>query len=69
MFRHFLEESGKLRRAVVPDYVQPNGHMYNIVLPDDEVRIRLVDELKKRDMMAYICYVPLHYLSVQPFKT
>lgn len=55
-----LEEDGKLRRAVVPDYVQHNGHMYNIVLPDDEVRTRLVDELKKREVMAYICYVPLH---------
>lgn len=55
-----LEEAGKLRRAVVPDYVQHNGHMYNIVLPNDEVRTRLVDELKKREVMAYICYVPLH---------
>lgn len=55
-----LEESGKLRRAVVPDYVQHNGHMYNIVLTNDEVRTRLVDELKKREVMAYICYVPLH---------
>lgn len=55
-----LEEVGKLRRAIVPDYVQHNGHMYNIVLPDDGVRTRLVDELKKREVMAYICYVPLH---------
>lgn len=55
-----LEESGKLRRAIVPDYVQHNGHMYNIVLTNDEVRTRLVDELKKREVMAYICYVPLH---------
>ena len=55
-----LEEAGKLRRAIVPDYVQHNGHMYNIVLPNDEVRTRLVDELKKQEVMAYICYVPLH---------
>ena len=55
-----LEEAGKLRRAIVPDYVQHNGHMYNIVLTNDEVRTRLVDELKKREVMAYICYVPLH---------
>ena len=34
--------------------------MYNIVLPNDEVRTRLVDELKKQEVMAYICYVPLH---------
>jgi len=55
-----LEKAGKLRRAIVPDDVRHNGHMYNIVLPDDRVRTRLVDELKKRDVMAYICYVPLH---------
>ena len=55
-----LEDAGKLRRAIIPDYVQHNGHMYNIVLPSDQIRTRLVDELKKRDIMAYICYVPLH---------
>lgn len=55
-----LEDAGKLRRAIVPDYVQHNGHMYNIVLPSDQIRTRLVDELKKREIMAYICYVPLH---------
>lgn len=55
-----LEREGKLRRAVVPEEVEHNGHMYNIVLPTDEIRTRLVEELKKRDIMAYICYVPLH---------
>ena len=50
----------KLRRAIVPEDVEHNGHMYNIVLPTDEIRTRLVEELKKRDIMAYICYVPLH---------
>lgn len=55
-----LEEAGKLRRAIVPEEVRHNGHMYNIVLPDDKVRTRLVEELKKREVMAYICYVPLH---------
>ena len=55
-----LEREGKLRRAIVPEDVEHNGHMYNIVLPTDEIRTRLVEELKKRDIMAYICYVPLH---------
>lgn len=55
-----LEDEGKLRRAIVPDHVEHNGHMYNIVLPTDEIRTRLVEKLKKRDIMAYICYVPLH---------
>ena len=34
--------------------------MYNIVLPTEEIRTNLVMELKKQEIMAYICYVPLH---------
>ena len=55
-----LEKDGKLRRAVVPEEVVHNGHMYNVVLPSDKIRTELVDYLKARDIMAYICYVPLH---------
>ncbi len=55
-----LERLGKLRRAIVPHEVQHNAHMYNIVLPDDTTRTRLVDKLKEQGIMAYICYVPLH---------
>lgn len=55
-----LEQGGILERLVVPDGIEHNAHMYNIVLPDEGTRSRLVDELKKRDIMAYICYVPLH---------
>lgn len=55
-----LEEAGLLRRAVVPEYVQHNGHMYNIVLPTAEIRTMLVEKLKECGILAYICYVPLH---------
>lgn len=55
-----LEKEGKLRCPIVPEGIEHNGHMYNIVLPTDEVRTRLVEELKKAGIMAYICYVPLH---------
>lgn len=55
-----LEKAGKLRRAIVPEDVQHNGHMYNIVLPSDAVRTALVEKLKAKGIMAYICYVPLH---------
>lgn len=55
-----LEQAGKLRRAIVPEHVRHNGHMYNIVLPTDAVRTRLVEKLKENGVMAYICYVPLH---------
>lgn len=55
-----LEKQGRLRRAFVPDNVEHNGHMYNIILPTDEIRTALVAKLKERGIMAYICYVPLH---------
>lgn len=55
-----LEEAGKLRRAFIPENVQHNGHMYNIVLPSEAIRADLIDKLKARGIMAYICYVPLH---------
>ena len=55
-----LEQAGKVRRAIVPENILHNGHMYNILLPSDDVRTRLVEKLKENGIMAYICYVPLH---------
>lgn len=55
-----LEQAGKLRRAIVPDHIRHNGHMYNILLPSDAVRTRLAEKLKEQGIMAHICYVPLH---------
>ena len=55
-----LENEGLLKLPVVPEYAQHNGHMFNIILPTDEIRTRLVAELQKKGMNAYICYVPLH---------
>lgn len=55
-----LEKGGYLTCPVVPKDVEQNGHMYNIILPTGKIRDCLVDALKKRDIYAYICYVPLH---------
>ena len=55
-----LEAKGKLVRQFVPDYAEHNAHMYNIILPTDEIRTNLVAKLKEQDIYAYICYVPLH---------
>lgn len=55
-----LEAAEKLRRSIVPEHIQHNGHMYNIVLPSDAIRTKLVEDLKAQGIMAYICYVPLH---------
>lgn len=55
-----LDQKGLLKCPILPEHIEHNGHMYNIILPTAEDRTYLVDELKKKDIMAYICYVPLH---------
>lgn len=55
-----LEDEGLLRRSVLPADITHNAHMYNIILPTDEIRTNLVSELKAKGIYAYICYVPLH---------
>lgn len=54
------EKAGKLIRQYVPDYAEHNGHMYNIVLPNSDIRTNLINKLRERQIAAYICYVPLH---------
>ncbi len=49
-----------LRCPVIPEHCTHNAHMYNIVLPNDQVRSQLIDDLKAEEIVAYICYVPLH---------
>lgn len=55
-----LESSGRLRRPVVPKECVHNAHMYYILLPDLDVRTRLINELKKQDIYPVFHYVPLH---------
>ncbi|MBR3464571.1 MAG: dTDP-4-amino-4,6-dideoxygalactose transaminase [Clostridiales bacterium] len=55
-----LEKEGKLVLPVLPDYVEHNAHMFNIILPTAKIRSDLVYKLKEKDVYAYICYVPLH---------
>ncbi|MCM1081974.1 MAG: dTDP-4-amino-4,6-dideoxygalactose transaminase [Clostridium sp.] len=55
-----LDKKEYLRCPILPDNIEHNGHMYNIILPNGDIRSKLVDKLKERDIYAYICYVPLH---------
>jgi len=55
-----LEKKGYLRRPIVPDNCQHNGHMYYILLPDLSIRTRLINHLKERDIISVFHYVPLH---------
>lgn len=55
-----LGESEKLTLPIIPGHIQHNAHMFNIVLPSEEIRSRTISYLKERGIYAYICYVPLH---------
>ncbi|MEG2522322.1 MAG: dTDP-4-amino-4,6-dideoxygalactose transaminase [Lachnospiraceae bacterium] len=55
-----LEKSGKLRRLTVPNEVQHNGHMFNIVLPSAACRTRFIADMKEHEILTYIAYIPLH---------
>ena len=55
-----LEQAGRLRRPVVPEYGVGNGHMYYVLLPDASQQRRFLDRLSARGVGAVSHYVPLH---------
>lgn len=55
-----LENTGQLRRPVVPDGCQHNGHMYYILLESLEKRTEVIIQLKKHGVNPVFHYVPLH---------
>lgn len=55
-----LEQKGQIRRPIIPDHCQHNGHMYYILLPDNKMRDDVLEELRKRGINALFHYVPLH---------
>jgi len=55
-----LEESGVLRRPIVPEYATHNAHMYYVLVADLEERTALIEELNRSDINAVFHYVPLH---------
>lgn len=55
-----LELAGTLRRPVVPEECEANGHLYYILLRDLEQRSQMIDFLRSRDVGAVFHYVPLH---------
>ena len=55
-----LEQSGCLKRPVIPSYAEHNAHMYYIKVADLKTRTRLLSYLKERGIMAVFHYVPLH---------
>jgi dTDP-4-amino-4,6-dideoxygalactose transaminase len=55
-----LELAGFLRRPIVPEHCEHNGHMYYILLEDLETRTALINHLVSVGIYAVFHYVPLH---------
>ncbi|MGE6332026.1 dTDP-4-amino-4,6-dideoxygalactose transaminase [Stenotrophomonas sp. NPDC077659] len=54
------EQSGHVRRPVVPEHCTHNAHMYYMLLPSLEHRTRFIEALKARGVQAVFHYIPLH---------
>jgi dTDP-4-amino-4,6-dideoxygalactose transaminase len=55
-----LENEGRLRRPVVPDYCAHNAHMYYVLLEARHDRVRFIQDLSDAGVQAVSHYVPLH---------
>lgn len=55
-----LEQEGLIRRPIVPQDRQHNGHMYYILLPSGTNRGGVLQHLKNNGIHAVFHYVPLH---------
>jgi dTDP-4-amino-4,6-dideoxygalactose transaminase len=55
-----LEQTGRVRRPVVPPDREGNGHLYYLLLTDLAERTRVLKELKEAGISAVFHYVPLH---------
>jgi dTDP-4-amino-4,6-dideoxygalactose transaminase len=55
-----LEESGVLRRPLVPEYCRHNGHIYYVILEREASRQDVLDKLISDGVQAVFHYVPLH---------
>ncbi len=55
-----LEQAEKLTRPTVPEGCVHNAHMYYVLLPDVDIRTRVMNSLKERGIGSVFHYVPLH---------
>lgn len=55
-----LKEEGKIELPYVPEECTHNAHMFYIKTKDLAERTKLIDYLKKNDIMAVFHYIPLH---------
>jgi dTDP-4-amino-4,6-dideoxygalactose transaminase len=54
-----LERAGTVRRPIVPDDVEHNGHLYYLLLPDKETRDRFIATMAAGGISTPFHFVPL----------
>ncbi|MDO9352245.1 MAG: dTDP-4-amino-4,6-dideoxygalactose transaminase [Solirubrobacteraceae bacterium] len=55
-----LEAQGVLRRPIVPEDCEPNGHAYGVIMPTPAARDALIRDLAAVRITASFHFVPLH---------
>jgi dTDP-4-amino-4,6-dideoxygalactose transaminase len=55
-----LEDQEKLRRPIIPFECKHNAHMYYLIMPNLDIRTRLIRYLKDSNINTVFHYVPLH---------
>jgi len=55
-----LQERGILRLPVIPEYCTHNGHLFYLLLNEQNERDNLMSYLKERGVLSIFHYIPLH---------
>jgi dTDP-4-amino-4,6-dideoxygalactose transaminase len=55
-----FEDEGKIRLPVVPDYAEHNAHLFYVLFHDEQVRDKVMNQLKEKGILAVFHYIPLH---------
>ncbi|MDE6664095.1 MAG: dTDP-4-amino-4,6-dideoxygalactose transaminase [Lachnospiraceae bacterium] len=55
-----LEKEGKIELPFIPEHCTHNAHMFYIKTKDMDERSRLIEYLKKKEILSVFHYIPLH---------
>ena len=55
-----LEKEGRIELPFIPEHCMHNAHMFYIKTRDMDERSRLIEYLKKKEILSVFHYIPLH---------
>ena len=55
-----FEDEGRIRLPVIPEYAEHNAHLFYVLFRDEQMRDRVMNQLKEEGIHAVFHYVPLH---------